>query len=192
MILRTIFIVSILQILIACSMGTVSIKSYSDTNLSEQNLYAWYGMPKVKSGEAKSYDFGAAEFVEKKLVEILQERNFIETNVDKAQVLLALHIQLQESLEIENQYRQKTAVGVFSEGDDTNNSSGNTLLPDIKSPLYSGQQRGSISITIYDAKSKDLLKKGTATVIFPHDLNNQNELLHLTDTLHRLVNKLFS
>ena len=193
MILRTIFIILILQILIACSVGTISVKSYSDIDLLKQNFYAWYGLPTIQSGAVKSNDFGAANIVERNLNKILAERNLVETDTGDAKILLELRIQLQESLEIENQYRRKAGAGIFGEGKGaTGSPSGKTLLPDIESPLYSGQQRGSITIIVYDADTKKPLKEGIATIVFPHDLNNQKELLHLSDVLRRLVNKLFS
>jgi hypothetical protein len=65
------------------------------------------------------------------------------------------------------------------------------LFGGADAPLYSGQQRGTLVLTIYDARHDQKLVRGDATVVFPHDLNNQKQLEHLKQTLQRLVEKIF-
>ncbi|MBN1378066.1 MAG: hypothetical protein JXA04_02390 [Gammaproteobacteria bacterium] len=154
-------------------------------------MYAWRGIGSIESGNKKPADLSIIDVVEHSLEQVLAESGFKQVSRDKAQIEIAFHLQLQNALEIESYYRRQIE-GVFqnsNRGIDTDQE--NVLLPDVDSPLYGGQQRGTIILTVYAARTQRILKSGNATVIFPENPDNQEQLLHLNKTLRRLVGKLF-
>ena len=189
---RIVFIVFILNMLLACSAGTVSVRNYSNANISALRTYAWYGLAQIEPDEFRSGSNAFIDGVEQQIRELLMESGYSETIISDAEILITLRIQFRNALNIESQYRQRASSDVFSAADNTiSNTGSNVLLPDVDAPLFVDQQRGSLSLIIYDAKSKKPLKEGSTTVVFPQELDSQKQLTHLNKTLQRLIDRLF-
>lgn len=181
----------LLQLLLGCTAGTVSTKKYSDLDLSKVSSFAWQGLTAVNTGNRKSGDLGLTEAVEQQLQDILKKRGIIEAPSSKAPIFISLNLQLENALEVEKQYRKRVG-GIYGSGEQQlYHSAGGVLLPDTDTPLYGGQQRGAVSLTVFNAATKEKVKTSFATVIFPDDLNNTDQMKHLNQMLRKLVYKTF-
>ncbi len=189
---RILFIFLLTITFLACSSGTVSVKEYSNINLSAFRTYAWYGLAQIEPDEFRSGGDGVVDIVEQQVRKLLLESDITETTISNAQILVTLRVRFQNALNVENQYRKRAGSNIFSpDSKAIIDSDSNVLLSDVDAPLYGDQQRGSISLIIYDAKSKKPLKEGSATVVLPQDLGNQKQLLHLERAVQQLVERLF-
>ena len=178
-------------LLIGCSAGTIAVKNYTTIDVSNLRLYTWRGIGSIESGDEKSVDLSIVDTIEKRFEQVLSESGFKQVSREEAQIELAFHLQLQNALQIESHYRRQIE-GVFQDnGPGVTSGQNNVLLPDVDSPLYAGQQRGTIILTVYAARTQQILKRGIATVIFPENPDDQKQVLHLNKTLHRLVSKVF-
>lgn len=173
----------------ACSVGTVSIKNYSDVDISPPRSYAWKGIGTFDTGANGSQYNGIIDIVEQKFDRILDSMGYRSVSDNSAQFELSFHLRPQNALEVEKKYREK-ASGIFG-GNESSSSTGagNMLLPDVAPPLYGGQTRGTIELRVFNTGTEQIVRKGYATVIFPEDVENQKQLSHLDKTLTRLAKK---
>lgn len=187
--MRLVFYACFCLLLTACSVGTVSVKNFSDMDIAASRLYAWRGIGTARSGDTKSQDLSIVDVVEQNIERILDDRDYRQVAGSDAQIELSIHLQLQNALAVEQQYR-KRMQGVFRDNHPGSVvGDGNVLLPDVDPPLYTGQQRGTIELTVFGAGTDQVLRLGYATVVFPENIENPKQLAHLDRTLRRLVDK---
>ena len=190
MIARFFFCGFSLLLIAACGGSAVRVYDYDHSiNPAGLHYYSWRGYKGIDSFQNDAPALDVIEKIWQYLEQAMAERNMQPATSTNAEVELALQLRMQNALPSEQAYRKK---GLFSQTDVTGTADGNNaLLRNVDPPLYDGQQRGTVSLLVYNAGNGALVEKGDATVVYPDDLNNAQQLRNLENSLRRLVDKLF-
>ena len=176
----------------ACGTGTISIRDYnSDIDFTTLHTYSWRGFNGINAVDGNAPQLDVIEQADRYLERILAEKDMQPVRKNEAEIELGLQLQLQNASSAEQAYRKKGAVVFKNTGTGVVDRESNALLHDVDPPLYTGQQRGTVILTVYDVRANRIIRQGDATVVFPDDLNSRKQMSHLEKSLRRLVNAVF-